>query len=207
MAIDYCSTMATFAPSQTAKDFLLKQQVEEDTHLEMLTTYVGMHPRPEVLISPALKKLHMIMANAIECRDYVACVFVQNFIVEGLNVSLLKELEHHTDGELSELCSKILKDEIGHMEFGVTEISKILSENKDKHLLRKLVWLQRKTLFYSTLLALTLARESKDLGIPMQEFAREAVRNHFKVISRTNFPLPLFDKICFNSVILFLGLF
>ncbi len=196
--------MATFAPNEEARTFLLQQQKEEDEHLDLLTSYVTRHPRPEVLISSDLKKIDEIMSKAIEKKDYVECVFIQNFIIEGLNITLLRELEHHADGILSELSTKILRDEVRHMEFGITEIERILKEDTSQKLRKKLIWLQRKTLFYSTNLAMTLAGEAKDLGIPMYEFSEKAVGEHFKRIERSGFPLPWIDRIAFNAIMIFL---
>lgn len=207
VAIDYCKRIATFAPNEEAKNFLLQQQLEEDIHLEILTDYITIHSRPQVAISPYLKKLDQIMAEKIMQRDYVESIFVQNFIVEGLNVSLLQELEHHGDGELSELCTRILNDEVRHMEFGVEELKRILENDKDKIIVKKLIRLQRKTLLYATLLATSIARESKKLGIPINEFAKETVNAHFERITQAQFPLPLLDKLAFRFVIVFLRFF
>lgn len=204
IAIDYCKTMAQFAPSEDAKRFLLKQQEEESTHLDMLTEYVGAHPRPHALISPSLKKMDDLMRDAIERRDYVDSVFIQNFIVEGLNISLLRELAHHTDGNLSELASRILKDEISHMDFGVSEIKRILEEDKSEALRARLISLQRKTLWHATGLAFTLIREARALGIPIDEFAEKTVSEHFERIKEAKLPLPLLDKILFNTARVFL---
>ena len=207
IAIDYCKTMATFAPNKAASVFLLQQQSEEELHLDMLTEYVGNNPRPHVLISPYLKKLDATMKDAIERKDYIECIFIQNFIVEGLNISLLRELEHHTDSTLSELCSKILQNEIGHMEFGISEVRRILEEDTSIVIRKRLIKLQRITLFYSTGLAMTLALEAKDLGIPMKEFAENVLKEHLDRIAQVNFPLPFLDTILFKGMILFLKLF
>jgi len=204
MAIDYCQTMATFAPSKKARDYLLEQQKEEDSHLEILTDYVSHHPRPEVLITPYSRKLHDLMSLAIKDRDYVAAVFIQNFVIEGLNVSLLKEFEHHSDSVLSELCTQILKDEVRHTEFGVEEMRNILEKDQSLALRKKLNVLHRRTLYYSLRIAMDLGRESKYLGIPLYEFARKALDDHFNRITRAKFPLPYFDKIIFNLAITFL---
>ena len=204
ISIDYCRIMATFAPNKKASIFLLQQQAEEEDHLEMLTDYVEKHPRPQVPVSSYLKKIDEIMSDAIKRRDYTDCVLIQNFIVEGLNISLLKELEHHTDGVLSELSTKILRDEITHMEFGVQEMKRIFSENASPFLIKKCIRLQRRILFYSTGLAMTLAREAKYLGIPMNEFASNVLSDHYTRISRANFPLPFIDRILFSGMILFL---
>lgn len=201
IAIDYCRTMSTFAPNEEARAFLLKQQKEEDTHLEMLTEYVGLHPRPLVTVSFWLKRLDAVMSAAILEKKYVDCIFIQNFIVEGLNISLLRELEHHSDGVLSELCSKILHDEIGHMEFGVTELRSILKEDQSLKTRKRLLWLQRKVLLYATGLAITLAREAKHLGIPIYEFGEKTVSEHARRIEVAGFPMPFFDRILFKSVL------
>ncbi len=206
IAIDYCRRMSLFAPTEEASKYLIQQQNEEDAHLDMLTTYVGVHPRPEVLISPSLKKLDAIATDTVNRKNYVEAIFVQNFIVEGLNVTLLKELIHHTDSNLSEMCVKILKDEVGHAEFGVTEMKRILDEDKSRKLRKRLIQLQRKTLFYSTGLALSLAREAKDLGIPMKEFAKRVLDEHLERVALIDLPLPFLDRLLFKFAIIFLSI-
>lgn len=199
VAIDYCVRMASFSPSQNAKDFLLKQQEEENVHLEMLTEYVGLHPRPEVLISKPLRKLHAMMEKAIGEKDYVASAFIQNFVVEGLNVSLLKELEHHTDSALSELCSRILQDEITHVAFGVSEIKNLLIDDTSKALRKKLVSLHRKTTFQSALLWTTLMREASVIGIPVIELTRRTLQEHMDRVASVGFMLPFIDRVVLNG--------
>lgn len=207
IAIDYCRIMSTFAPTNEAKDFLLQQQKEEDTHLELLTDYMENHLRTDALISSHLKKLDALMSNAIDKKDYVECVFIQNFIVEGLNISLLQELEHHTDGMLSEISTAILRDEIRHMEFGVTEMRRILQEDTTGEIKKKLIQLQRKVLFHATLLSMDLTRESKDLGIPMSELSKKTLEAHTERISKADFVLPFFDKLLLRGVLLFFKLY
>lgn len=194
--------MSEFAPNEAARQFLLKQQNEEDKHLEMLTEYIGTLRREGVTVSFWLKKLDDIMSKAIEERNYVDCIFIQNFIVEGLNISLLSELEHHADGTLSELSGIILRDEIGHMEFGVTELKRILQEDATKAMRRRLLSIQRKVLFYATGLAVTLGREAKYLGIPVYEFGRRTIDEHAKRIERAGFPMPFFDRLFFRAALI-----
>ena len=196
--------MSSFAPTTDARDFLLQQQKEEDSHLELLTDYVRTHMRTDAPVSLYLKKLDRIMLEAIEKEDYIASVFIQNFIVEGLNISLLRELEHHADGTLSELCTTILREELGHMEFGVNEIKRILKETTNPKLERNLLRLQRKVLFYSIGLSIDLAREAKDLSIPVGEFAEKTVSEHALRIKEVNLPLPLIDRVLYKLAVLFL---
>lgn len=135
------------------------------------------------------------MADAIIRNDYIESIFIQNFIVEGLNISLLQELTHHTDSTLSELSGKILADEYGHRDFGVEEIKRILEEEKENKMLRKkLIRVQRNVLFYGTWLALTLAKEAKYLGIPASEFGKKAVEEHYERVLYVKLPLPLIDR-------------
>jgi hypothetical protein len=54
---------------------------------------------------------------------------------------------------------------------------------------------------------MTLAKEAKDLGIPLNEFVKKVVDEHKERIDRAGFPLPFFDKIFFNAVIVFLSFF
>ncbi len=206
IAIDYCKRMASFAPTQAAHDFLLRQQEEENKHLELLTDFVGNHPRPHMPISSHLRKLDALMSNALERKDYIDCVFIQNFLLEGLNISLLRELEHHTDVVLSELSRKILDEEIAHMEFGVSEMKRIMKESADIGLHRKLVWLHRKTLFHSWLLARDLKREAGALGIPVHELTYKTLNEHYDRLTRAEFPLPLIDRIILRGGLVFLNL-
>ena len=206
IAIDYCRRMAAFAPTEEAKAFLLRQQSQEDEHLEMLTEYVQMRPRPEVKVSKSLKKLDALMSEALKEQDYIACVFIQNFIVEGLNISLLREFEHHTDSALSELSTSIVKDELKHMQFGVDEIKRILSKNKDRGLVQKLIKLHRKALFYATSLSFSLVKEAESLGIPISEFGEKTVKEHMKRITEAGFPVTFVDRIFYTSVIVFFKL-
>lgn len=203
-AIDYFYKMSKFAPNQEAKNFLLKQHEEERTHLELLTEYVVKHLRSEEAISPALKKLDKIVFESVENQDYVACVFIQNFILEGLNVSLLYELEHHTDGFLSELITRILKDEIKHTEFGITEVKRILSEDKSIEMRKKLIKLQRKILLHVVRLAMFLYSRAKDLGIPVGEALGKTIDEHLKRIEIIGLELPFVDKLFFKSAKYFL---
>lgn len=203
IAIDYCRIMSTFAPTNAARDFLLQQQKEEDTHLGLLTDYVGSHLRTDTLISPHLRKLDACMSKAIEKRDYIQCIFIQNFIIEGLNISLLQELEHHTDGALSEMSTVILRDEIRHLEFGVTELKRILEEDANGEIRKKLIRLQRRILFHASLLSVDLTRESKSLGIPKLELSRKTLEAYLDRISRAHFTLPFIDKLLLRGALLF----
>ncbi len=200
LAKDYCKEMAKFAPTDQAKEFLLKQQSQEEEHLEMLTEYVTTHTRPVVSISKYIKKMHTMMDKAIAEKDYVTCVFGQNFIVEALNVSFLNEIAHHADGGLSELCQKILKEELAHEEFGVTEMKRILRGGEN----RKLLLLYRKTFFYASLLALSLSLESKDIGIPMDEFARNTIIHQKERLKDIGLTLHFLDELLFSAVMRFL---
>jgi hypothetical protein len=199
IAVDFCRTIATFAPTKQAADFLLQQQIEEDEHLEMLTQYIENHPRPEVHVSFFLKKIDLIIQDAIARRDYIDCIFIQNFIIEGLNVSLLKELAHHTDGELSEVISIILQDEVKHVSFGVQEIKRILKENKSKQLYTKLRSTQRKALMYGIGFAINFIQDTKHIGIPMSEYTRNTMKEHYKRIIDAGFPLSVVDRFLFKS--------
>lgn len=194
LAIDYCSRIAEFAPNEHARKFLLKQQEEENFHLELLTDYVSAHSRYSEEVSGYFSNVHVLMNQAIEEKDYVTAIFIQNFLVEGLVVTLLSEFEHHTDPELSALSRRILDDERKHMEFGLTEIKRILEEGLDGAMMTKIRRVHRTTFLNGALLAVSLLRESNKLGIPMPEFSRNVVDQHFERIQAAKFPLSFIDK-------------
>lgn len=207
VAVDFCRTIAEFAPTKEAISFLLQQQKEEDMHLELLTEYVSSHAQPLVSVSPYLKKIDTMLQDSIARKEYVDSIFVQNFIIEGVNVSLLRELEHHADGALSQLITRILVDEVRHVEFGVSEIQRILKEDQSKDIRRKLLKTQRKALFFAIGFALNLMRDTKRVGIPMGEFMKKTVQEHRDRIERAGLPLPIFDNIFFGMTKIALSLF
>lgn len=207
LAIDYCSRIAEFAPNEEARNFLLEQQEEENLHLELLTEYVTVHSRYPEEVSGYFSNVHMIMNDAIEQKDYVTAIFIQNFLVEGLVVTLLSEFEHHTDSELSALSRRILNDERKHLEFGLSEMKRILQKGLDKGTMRKIRSVHRTTFLNGVFLAISLLRESNRLGIPMPEFSRNVIDQHLSRVYAAKFPLSLVDKMFFFSVKFVLSFF
>ena len=193
LAINYCKTIATFAPSAEARDFLLQQQIEEETHLELLTEYVAHIDRPHVPISSNMRRLHAVMDKVLEDKDYAKSVFVQNFIVEGLVITLLEEMSRHGDEGLKSLCDKIISDEVRHVQFGVDELKSILSQN-DKRIYSELIAIQRRTLLPSILLFFNLAVDARKLGIDWDVLAAKTIEKHTGHIRAADFHLPLLDR-------------
>lgn len=200
LAIDYCSKIAEFAPNEQARAFLLKQQEEENLHLELLTEYVSSHSRYSGEVSGYFSKVHVLMNEAIEEKDYVTAIFIQNFLVEGLVVTLLSELEHHTDPELSALSRRILDDERKHMEFGLIEMKRILEEGVSEEMMDKLKRVHRTTFLNGALLAISLLRESNRLGIPMPEFSKNVVNHHLERVQIAHFPISFIDQVFFSTI-------
>ena len=194
LAIDYCKTIAEFAPNTAARDFLLKQQREEEKHLELLTDYVSNIDRPHVPISKNMRKLHVVMDKALEEKNYTKSIFVQNFIVEGLVITLLEEMSKHGDVGLKKICDDIISDELRHVQFGVDQLREILSENNDK-VYSELIKIQRKTLIPAILLFFNLAVDAKKLGIAWDELAQKTIEKHNQHIDGAGLHLPLFDKV------------
>jgi 1,2-phenylacetyl-CoA epoxidase catalytic subunit len=193
MAINYCRTMATFAPTEEAKAFLLKQQEDEDNHLDWLTEAVAKMERPPVRISHNMRQLHENMEQALADKDYPLCILIQNFIVEGLVITLLEELQKHGDPILSNVCARIVADEIRHVQFGVDELKRIIAEG-DKKVYNKLITTQRVSLFYSLRLFMDIASDSGKLGIAWDDLAQRVMEMHVARITEAKLHLPLFDK-------------
>jgi len=192
LAINYSKTIASFAPSEESRNFLLLQQSQEENHLELLTDYVSSIDRPAVKISKHVKKLHAIMDKILEEKDYPSSILIQNFIVEGIVIILIKEMERHGDDELKQICATILRDEVSHVAFGVTELRKELA--KDKNLHKKLSNIQRLALFRSVLLFTDLASEARYMGIAWDKLAEEVVEDHLNRIKQAGFKIPFYDR-------------
>ncbi len=201
LAINYSKTIANFAPTEESKNFLLRQQKEEESHLELLSDYVASIDRPKVTISKHMKGLHNIMERALEKKDYPASILVQNFIVEGLVIVLIEEMSKHGDDKLKELCDKIIKDEVFHVAFGVSELKKELLKNSKLN--RKLSNIQRLALFRAVLSFTDLALEARYMGIAWDDLARKVVEDHLIRIKDAGLKIPFYDKLILRTAIWF----
>jgi uncharacterized membrane protein YheB (UPF0754 family) len=203
LAINYCNTIASFAPNQNAKNFLLKQQADEDKHLEALTDYMNIPSRPDVKVSKHMADVHKVMEKVLEEEDYAGSILIQNFIAEGLVIILLQEMSKHGDASLKKLCDSINSDEVSHVNFGVSELKRVLVENKNKKLVKRLATLQRRVLFHGVLLFADLALEARHLGIKWDELADKVLEDHYARIKEANFHIPFYDKIMLKIAIWF----
>jgi uncharacterized membrane protein YheB (UPF0754 family) len=203
LAINYCNVIAGFAPNEQAKNFLLKQQADEDRHLEALTDYMNIPIRPDVKISKHMADVHKVMEKVLEEKDYAGSILIQNFIAEGLVIILLQEMSRHGDDSLKKLCNSINNDEKSHVDFGVSELKRILSENRNKKLNKRLATLQRKVLFHGVLLFADLAREAKYLGIKWNDLADKVLEDHYQRIREANFHIPFYDRLILKVAIWF----
>lgn len=192
LAIDYSKTIAEFAPNAEAREFLLKQQNDEERHLEMLTDYVEKIDRPAVKISKHMRGLHKMVEKILEEKDYAGAVLMQNFIVEGLVIVLLKEMQKHGDADLKKICEDIIKDEVSHVGFGVSQMRELLI--RDPRLQTNLANLQRRALFRAVLLFTDLARDAKHLGIVWDGLARAIVEDHLSRVKEAGFNIPFYDR-------------
>ena len=203
LATNYCHTMSTFAPTDAACDFLLQQQQEEGTHLELLTDVVSAMDRPPVYISKQMHKMHDIMNGALEKKDWASCILVQNFIVEGLSLTLCQQQGKYGDEKIHQVFDRILKDEVRHVEFGIQELKKIIDADSNGTIQKKLIRIQRKTLYRAILLFKDLAPDADDIGIAWDDLAEKVVREHMERIARAGLRLPWADRIFLKSAIAF----
>lgn len=201
MATDYCREMSLFAPSPEARAFLLRQETEEEHHAELLTDVLrGMQQRPAPVV-PHLHALHRIMGGVLKEKDWPASLFIQNFIVEGLALTIFKEQRKHGDETIVHLFDLIMRDEEKHVSFGIEEMKKILTDDGGSEEARALIPLQRKALYHAVLIFKDLAREAGDLGMRWNDLAEGVVRDHLKRIQEAGFHLPYLDRLFLQSVI------
>lgn len=203
LATNYCSIMSTFAPTKEAKEFLLQQQKEEDTHLELLSDVVAKMDRPNEHISPHMSKLHKLMEPALEEKDWSTCILIQNFIVEGLAVTLCEQQGEYGDDVIHKVFSTIIKDEVRHVAFGVQELKKILETDTNGLIRKKLIRAQRKALFHAVMLFGDLAPDAGKLGMEWDDLAEKVVRDHIDRITQAGFHLPFFDRMFLKAAVVF----
>ena len=207
LAIDYCTVMSSFAPTEEAKQFLLQQKKEEDAHLELLTDVVSKMDRPHERISPATKKLHKIMKKVLKEKDWPGSILVQNFIVEGLALSLCEQQGAYGDDTIHAVFSTIITDEVRHVAFGVDELKKVLESQTDRRVYRNLIWIQRKSLFYAIMIFKDLARDANKIGVGWDNLAYKVLHDHMDRITQAGFRLPLFDRVFLTCAIMFFKVF
>ena len=203
LAENYCLRMSEFAPSQEARDFLVVQNREESAHLELLTEAVAGMERSPDHVSAHLRKLHSIMEGVLARKDWAGAIFVQNFIVEGLVVTLFREQKKYADPVIEDVFSKIIGDEIRHVAFGIEELRKVLAEDQGGSIARHLVSLQRQTLFHAVLFFNDLAWDADDLGMHWDDLARTVVEDHTERIQRAGLHLPAVDRLFLRAAYLF----
>jgi len=206
LAENYCRTMSMFAPTKEARDFLLQQQREEDMHLELLTDMVSHMERPHEKISKHLRAPHNIMDKALAEKDWPTAVMVQNFMIEGLAITLCQQQGKYGDELVHRVFQRILKDEVRHVAFGVQEIKKLIDADIDGSMRKKLIRVQRETLFRTILLFKDLAPDASKIGVQWDDLAEEIVREHVKRVEKAGLWLPLFDELFLKGAIIFLAL-
>ncbi len=194
LAINYCSRMSAFAPSVEARNFLLRQQQDEDAHLELLTDVVSKMPRPNEHISSHMNKLHALMEPALMNSDWPTSLLIQNFIVEGLAVTLCEQQGKYADDTIHQVFTLIIKDEVRHVAFGVQELKRVLEKDTSGQVRKKLILTQRYALYHAIMLFKDLAPDADELGMRWNELAEKVVRDHLLRIKAANFRLPLFDR-------------
>lgn len=202
-AIDYCSTMSTFAPSTEARDFLLQQQKEENTHLELLTDVVSKMERPVQHISLQMDKLHKIAEPALKEKDWAVCILIQNFIIEGLAITLCRQQGEYGDNLIHRTFATILKDEVRHVAFGVRELKKVLESDTDGTIRKRIIRVQRRALYHSIMLFKDLAPDAGALGMQWDDLAEKVLREHMERIKEAGLHLPFFDRVFLKGAIAF----
>ncbi|HEY4517534.1 MAG TPA: ferritin-like domain-containing protein [Candidatus Paceibacterota bacterium] len=203
LAVHYCEMMSAFAPTSEARDFLLQQEREENTHLELLTDTVSMMERPPAPISKQMRRMHEIMSTVLEKKDWAACILIQNFIVEGLSLTLCEQQGKYGDEKIHQVFERIVKDEVRHVEFGIQELKKIIDADTNGTVQKKLIRIQRKTLFHAVLLFKDLAPDADDIGIKWDDLAEKVLREHMERIKRAGLRLPLMDRLFLKIAIAF----
>ena len=107
------------------------------------------------------------------------------------------------DEKIHQVFERIVKDEVRHVEFGIQELKKIIDADTNGTVQKKLIRIQRKTLFHAVLLFKDLAPDADDIGIKWDDLAEKVLREHMERIKRAGLRLPLMDRLFLKIAIAF----
>ena len=124
IATDNYSEEVHLFPDLETKTYLLHQAEEEARHAKTLVALgkrlgVPVVDRP---VEPQWLAVRKAFATAVAKKDVVACVIIQDVMIETMAVVLYRTLsgleEADTDPETRRVAAAILKDELEHLDWG-----------------------------------------------------------------------------------------
>jgi fatty aldehyde decarbonylase len=124
IATDNYSEEVHLFPDLETKSYLLHQAEEEARHAKTLVALCKRLNIPVVdrPVEPQWLSVRNAFATAVQKRDVISCVIIQDIMIETMAVVLYRTLsgleEADTDPETRRVAAAILKDELEHLDWG-----------------------------------------------------------------------------------------
>jgi fatty aldehyde decarbonylase len=145
MAVENYSDMVSLFDDVDAKLEAVDQAREEGRHIRLLAS-LGKRLNFDVkqrIIEPEWKAIRSTFTDAVRNRDLAACLIIQDLMTESMAITLYEALSGQHEVETEEVTAKvtsaILKDELEHLQIGVTRLRELRAASPGA-VDRALVW-------------------------------------------------------------------
>ncbi|MDR2154711.1 MAG: long-chain fatty aldehyde decarbonylase [Burkholderiaceae bacterium] len=133
MAVENYSEMVPLMPDTDSKIETSKLGYEEAKHILMLASLGKRHDYEVMreMIEPQWFNIRRYFSTAVANKDLATCFIIQDLMGETLAIVLYRILKRKGDPDTASLAAKILDDELGHLDFGLSRIQKMLAEDSE----------------------------------------------------------------------------
>lgn len=133
MAVENYSEMVPLMPTTDDKIETVKQAHEESKHIQMLASLGKRHDYKVMreIVEPQWFNIRRHFSSAVHNKDLAACLIMQDLMTETMAIVLYRTLKRQGDPDTSALASKILEDELEHLEIGLTRIRGLLDADPE----------------------------------------------------------------------------
>ncbi len=133
MAVENYSEMVPLMPDTESKIETVKQAHEESKHIQMLASLGKRHDYNVMreIVEPQWFNIRRHFSTAVQNKDLAACLVIQDLMTETMAIVLYRTLVRQGDPDTSALASKILDDELEHLEIGLARIRGLIAQDPE----------------------------------------------------------------------------
>ena len=133
MAVENYSEMVPLMPDTESKIETVKQAHEESKHIQMLASLGKRHDYNVMreIVEPQWFNIRRHFSTAVQNKDLAACLVIQDLMTETMAIVLYRTLVRQGDPDTSALASKILDDELEHLEIGLARIRSLIAQDPE----------------------------------------------------------------------------
>lgn len=133
MAVENYSEMVPLMPDTESKIETVKQAHEESKHIQMLASLGKRHDYNVMreIVEPQWFNIRRYFSTAVQNKDLAACLVIQDLMTETMAIVLYRTLVRQGDPDTSALASKILDDELEHLEIGLARIRGLIAQDPE----------------------------------------------------------------------------